>query len=358
MSKHRSFFLSLAGLLVTCLAGIAAAQSAIPGSLKTASSISDSDLATIRAYVAALADKLADADPDVVRGAREGLIDGARAGAQPPSAAYALRYAEAANAELLRVLGKHKEIRTTLNAAVAAARIAEMCQNSKLEGVALKLLEPAQHPALRLWGAKTAKFVVPDLIRVGAHARLLGALLAAVKEMPGGAMTQEAYEALTRSPDTKAVEVVVDPLLVLARARVDSYRADVPEDAQAEVVVFSYLLKDTWNNPAMTLDHRRRIMQMLVDLLTYAAFRGDNEQKRRDELVGLVDKLCQLTAVAASVSGWKDLEADAIKAFRDVRIGGAKLQEAVKPLVTNVRKLKDYAGIVEPDLAALTASKP
>ena len=359
LSNHRILFLLSAGLIAAVSAAAASGQTAIPASLRTASSISDSDLATIRAYVAEMAGKLADPDPDVVRGAREGLVDGARAGAQPPSPAYALRYAEIANTELLRVLGqKQQPIRTSLNAAVAAARIAEICQNGKLEGMALKLLDPAQHTVLRLWGAKTAKSVLPHLIAVGGHARLLGALIKAVNDMPGGAMTQEAYEALTRNPDKKAVEAVADTLLDLARARIDAYRTEVPEDAQAEVIVFSYLLKDCWNNPALTLERRRKTVQMLVDLLTYAAFRGDRESARRDELVGLVDKLCQLTAVAASVSGWKELEADAIKAFRDVRVGGAKLQDAIKPVVANIRKLKDYSGIAEPDITALTTAKP
>src|SRR3989442_417010 len=136
--------LALLPAFTLCLfAGRALAQTAvITDAVKTSPDVA-ANRATIQQYVDAAAKRLASEEVDDQSKGRTQLVDGAQlraggANAQPSDAyldAYALAVAKA-----LTPLTGHDDMRVRLNAAIAAARIAEKASNLRLADVAIKFM--------------------------------------------------------------------------------------------------------------------------------------------------------------------------------------------------------------------------
>src|SRR5688572_12528870 len=143
------------------LAGGVFGQS-IPPQLKTSASIDKASAQAIELAVAPNVQKLADENPDAQRQAREALIGEVRAAGAEPSAAFMAAYSEALGNAVMK-LPKDAHARTLLNAAIVVARVADITKSPKLEPVVLWLLGEQQPEAVKLWGMKAARGIMPEL---------------------------------------------------------------------------------------------------------------------------------------------------------------------------------------------------
>lgn len=338
------------GLTWSICAGLTwSAEISIPSSLKVASSLDAGGSGQIEAFVKDRVAKLADKTPDVVSKARTDLIEAARAGAADLSAAYAAKYAEVLNAEVCALLDNSKDIRTRLNAAVAAARVAEAAHNTKLEAAALKLLDQSQ-VELRILGVRTAKSVLPELISAGSHQRLLQKMMAVVQQSKGGAMAEDAYEGMTpKNADGKILGVLFDPMMALVQARIELYRTGAPEDPERELIPFAFLMQRGIWNSTLSAQQRLIVWQATWNLLALSARKADEPgSKLRDQVAQPVQKILESLFVASSLMSEKPLAAAAIKAKRDLENPNIKMTDAVKPIGDEIRKVKGFEGVKDP----------
>src|SRR4051812_5063728 len=314
--------------------------------------------AQIKAFVGEQVGKFREASTDGVPKAREALIAEARGG----SAAFYVKYGEMLNAEMLSVLKDVKDIRVRLNAAIVIARVAEIATNTKLEKAVLALLDKGQPEALKLWGMRAARPLLPELIKVNGEKPLIDAIIATVKQFPeNGPLAEDAYDALNpRNAAPKSVPTIVDPLLDLTAWRIDIYKNGLPGQGNKTLVpdlpdadstpFVNILNQGVWNNLDKSKKQDVRTMQLACDLLHWSAVRGETPAYRayRDQLQGLISKVAGGIYVAASVMN----EANVVNLAKAVSSGALQssvnLETLVTPLCQDLPKMKGFEGIVLP----------
>src|SRR5438045_7902411 len=190
--------------------------------------------AQIKAFVSEQSAKFREVDAKDLSKARESLVNEAK-GASP---AFMAKYSEVLNAEMLTVLKDVKDIRVKLNAAIVIARISDAAASPKLEKAVLALLDKAQPEALKLWGMRAARPLLPELVKVNGEKPLIEAIIATVKQFPeNGPLAEDAYDALNpRNAPPKQIPTIVDALLNLVEWRIGIYEKGLPGDGEKMLV--------------------------------------------------------------------------------------------------------------------------
>jgi len=328
----------------------------IPPGLKTADSLTTSEVKTINTTVAENFKALLDPNPAVQQSAREAIVLDSR-GAGELKAPFINCYAEAMIREIMSpAIANAKSMRVRLNAAIALAKVGESIKSAKLESAVLMYLGENQPYALRLWGVSAAKGILPEVVKVNAGQKLMGAIVAAVTKHPTGAMAAEAYDTL-QVRDANVISVLLDVLAF----RIGLYKKGLPEDPNTEVGVFTFLVQDGVWNGTLSAAHRLKVMQAFCDVLVLAAYQGDAQPPGpgpREQLQDVVMGAVRALVVAAKHQRDPDLESVATVAERAARISGANLGAAVKDLPAAIRKAKGFESVVEPKLSPPPSTNP
>jgi hypothetical protein len=332
-------------LLAVCvgsslLAGRALGQT-IPAQLKTSPSIDKASAQAIELAVAPNVQKLADANPDAQRQAREALVGELRTAGAEPSPAFLAAYAEALGNAVMK-LPKDAHVRTLLNAAIVVARVAETTKTTRLENVVVWLLNDEQPEAIKLWGMKAAKWITPGVAKIPNN-KLVARIVPTVKAHPTGAMTAEAYEALL---DPAAI----GPLLDLVALRTSLYQAPAPpEDPNVDYIPFaSFLSVKGW--PTLTQPQRVRVLQSICALMVLGARHGDAaaaNTTEKEQLTTLVQSVAKALEAIALQLGNQQLKEAASNASRAM-----PMEPAAKQVCPVIRQIKGFEGVQEPSLNA------
>ena len=304
---HRVLFSLVACLAVAGFSGAQPTPSlSIPQALKTGT-VDNDGKEKIKAFVAAQFKKMvspdAAADPQkAARDAREALAQDAKAGSQPASPEYQAAYTEAVAAEAKAAFTGTKDVRVKLNIAIVLAKVAENAPQSRLEPAISMLLADADSVPFQVWGIRAARYVMPDLVKIGSAGGLITRIAAIAKANPSGPLTEEAYEALKPSTDPKSIAALVDPLLTLAEVRIAKLQAGYAEDPFCDYKPFYALAQNgVWDK--IPTAQRVRTMQLMVNVLAWGSYRAD-EQKgpMRDQLGVLLNKSAGSLFVMASIT--------------------------------------------------------
>ena len=324
------------------LAGGVFGQS-IPPQLKTSPSIDKASAQAIELAVTTNVKKLADANPDAQRQAREALIGEVRAAGAEPSAAFMAAYSEALGNAVMK-LPKDVDVRALLNAAIVVARVAEITKSPKLEPVILWLLGENQPEAIKLWGMKAARGIMPELARQNLHKKLLAQVVPTVKAHPTGAMTAEAYEALLLSD-----AATMNELLNLVALRASLYQGPAaPEDPNVDYTPFPFLSVKGW--AALQQPQRVRVLQLICSLMVLGARHGDAAEVNtleKDQLTTLVQSVAKALEAIALQLGNQQLRNVASNASRAV-----PMEPAAKEVCPAIRQIKGFEAVQEPSMNA------
>lgn len=332
-------------LLAVCvcwslLAGHLLAQSINP-QVKQSPSIDQASRQAIELAISQNIQKLSDQNPSVQRAGREGLINELRLPGGEPSAAFMAAYAEALGNAVMK-LPKDTPVLTLLNAAIAVQRVAEITKSTRLEPVIVWLLSPEQPEAVKLWGMKAARAIMPALAKIPNN-KLLGQIVPTVQAHPSGAMTAEAYEALL--VDNKAV---IDELLNLVQVRLSLYgQATAPEDPQVDYTPFASMLSvKGW--PNFSQPQRVRVMQAICSLLVLGARHADAappgtvEKEQLQQMVQGVARALQAIGLQLQHQQLQNVAGAASRAV--------ELTPAVKQICPVIKQIKGFESVQEPSL--------
>jgi hypothetical protein len=302
---------------------------------------------------------LAGTDADKQKQARKELVDGGAGG----GLTFALAYATDVNSAAVALLATNPNVRVRINVGVVVAGVAEGTKSTKLDGAVLALLGDKSE-AVKLWGIKAARFILPSLANP-AQQKLAERVVQEAKDKPTGPIVDEAYEALK----TMAGPAAVGPLLDLLDSRIKQYeKIGTPEDPQYDWKPLEYLLQknvamNVWGT--LTSAQQAQVMQAAVNLLSLAAQRGDDPAARniRDQLQETVSNvsgalLQPFDAITDPVAKKKVMDA-AIAASKNARAGSRPLSlynPFVKDLVDAILVLPAYKDLkAPPSLPALQA---
>lgn len=270
MSRHRLPLLLPAVLFSVALIAAPALADRIPSAVKTSSTPSPKPISD---FLATQLPNLASTDPLVQKQARESIISEC-AGHVGLSASpeYGTMYATLLSKALMPITAS-PSIRTRVNVGVVVASVAAQVYHdggsaAGLQPVVEKLLKDSQ-PAVVLWGAKAAKYVIgSDLLHGENPSALDKILVQAVKNHPdSGPIVEEAFVSLTLEDGAfaklkggtqfpQAATVLVPELLDLIGWRGDQYKAGAtPPSPLAEqpatVFIPVTIFQGIQANPAM-----------------------------------------------------------------------------------------------------------
>lgn len=342
----------LAGLCTQLCTQRAMAQAAPPGGLPNA--ILNATATTpaidqaIQGFVAAHVGVLTSttATPAQQSASRKILNSQLRVGVNALAPPINRSYADALNQQALQVF-KTADVRAKLNVAIVVAAVAEQAGNTSLEGAVMALLkkEGKDEAAIRIWGMKAAKGVLPPLIQIGRHGALMDQVTAVAKaNIADGGMVQDAYQAMTGDP--AAAGVVLKPLMDLLGARMALYAQKFPEEAIVDMMPFSYLM-DGKVFAAFTPQQQTQVMEACAILMAHAA----NESKTRPgtQLTEILTLGTAYVYVTASNAGLTELTAKAKVANQNVKNAGqANMGPVVGPFLDDIKKVPQYSKISVP----------
>jgi hypothetical protein len=332
---------------------------AISAAVKGASAIDAAAETQIKAFIAEQVGKFRELNPEAIPKARELLVAEAKGG----SPAYLAKYAEVLNNEILNVLKTVKDMRGRLNAAIVVARVAEIANNTKLEKSVLALLDKGQPEALKLWGMRAARSVLPELVKVNGEKPLIDAVIATVKQFPtNGPLAQDAFDTLNpRNVPAKSVPAIVDPLLDLLVWRLDIYKNGVqgsktlvPDDPLADATPIANVLHpDAWKSLDRNKKQDVRVMQLACELFVLSATRGDDNayQKYREQLKDSIVKMSASLYVTASVMNEENLKNAAATVNKGASGQAVNLTSLVMPLCVQISQVKGFEEVKPPQIA-------
>lgn len=284
-------------------------RGALPNSIITGDATSDAAVKAIGTFLASQVQQLAnDSQPQAQQAARDAIAS--QVVSSDASSTFLDAYSRLLNEDLLP-LTKNEHLRVRLNAAIAAARVADRAQNAHLAPVALAFIHDSSE-AVIFWGLRAADSIVPTLLHnpLIAHDNpLIQSIVPAAKAHPDGPVVQAAYDTLslgiinnrpwvqTVTPDM--LNVTIPMMLDLLEFRVDRYVHKLPQDPQSENRATLFLADNrTWaaETDAQHVQSAKLIVKLLSLLCDYTA---NADVSRRDSLIPVV----QQTASALWVVG-------------------------------------------------------
>jgi hypothetical protein len=303
----------LVGMLAFALAG--SARAAVPEDVKKAD-VMNAYLATIAADVKQEVATLVAGTGSAV--ARDALVKNASMRTDAPGVstatpAYLDAYADALNKELLP-LAQNPNLTVRLNAAIVAARVAQVANNARLADSMVAFVNDKSDPVV-LWGIRGSLRVLPSLLKLPAGPKhpLLTAIVDAVKKHPEGVaagwIANDAYTALTLdfNANRKAltptmIAGTVDAVQNLLAVRLDRYKVEVPPNTAADRLGTTYLTDTTvWG--VQSPQQQTRTVQLASDLLSLAAQQLEAQSKANNAAdVGELAITINWTAKALSVA--------------------------------------------------------
>jgi hypothetical protein len=351
----------LVALSLLCILSVRFSWGQVPGTnpigglsaaVKSASVIDAAADAQIKSFITEQLSKFREVKTDGVNRNRETLVNEAKGG----SAAFLAKYAEVLNADILGILKDVKDAKARLNAAIIVARVAEIANNTKLEKSVLALLDKNQPEAMRIWGMRAARYVLPELVKVNGEKPLIEAIIATVKQFPSnGPMAEDAYDALNpRNAQAKAVPIIVDSLLDLTAWRLEIYKnglpgggaqtllPDLPDaDATPFINIFN---QGVWGNLDKAKKQDVRTMQLACDLLNLSAARAETPAYRsyREQLQGSIKAISGGIFVAASLLGEEKVKNLATVVNSGAGQQAVDLVALVHPLCEEIPHMKGF----------------
>lgn len=295
---HRSCAQGLARLalvaiaLTAMLAASLAPAAGLPADL--VQSLSPSEDA-IKQYIAQAMIDLKSPDAAKQQAGRDALINYVAPTPNPPqpSPTFKLIYSQNLNAQLASIAGS-QDLRTRLNAAIAAAKVAEKNDNEKLVPTITALLND-QSEAVALWGMKGAKFVIP---RGPEGAKLVSRVVDSAKRFPSSSTV--AYQTLAAgdapTPDA------IDAIHKLMEARSALYSNGVPPDALADTIGMRRLVDSKWWQ-AQTAAQQTKTSQLLINLAGAASQRvqANVSNDERESMAAFVRQINRCVAAIAEL---------------------------------------------------------
>jgi hypothetical protein len=364
----RSLFVLASLVCMTLAAPVVCAQNAVgtvPPAVKSAAEIAP-HRAGIDGFINKAVAQLAGEDPVAQAKARQAIENEARlpgpGGNNAATPAYLDLYAQLL-AQALKPLTTNPSARVRLNAAIAAAGVAQAVNNTHLSGVALAFIND-KSDAVVLWGLKAARWIIPAQLRAAlADLSLVNAIVPAVKAHPngviGGAIVVEAYDALVL--DIFGRKMAITPVmlkatapqvLALLKTRLEQYRLGVPPTPRAEGIGSGFLShRDVWTQltPAQQLD----VMQTLCDLLALAAQQAVAANKG-----DLTDLIVMIARVASAISINADPSVTAKLQPATVVKNLAEIQASVPAILPTLRGLAPYKALKDPPAVQDTRPAP
>lgn len=311
--------------------------------------------AFIKGAVAHLAN---DQDPTQQTRARNALINEAMINGLPnASATYLDVYAQLLNQALLP-LAKHPSPRVRLNAAIVAARIAEIGKNVQLAPTVLAFLND-ESDAVVLWAMKGARWIIPAQLRFagGFNAQLAKAIVPTVakhtKGQVAGAIALDAYRALTidiwapnNPPSAQEITTMAPFVLDLLKQRLNLYVKGVPPAAHSEVYATGFLTSPrTW--PLLNQQQQAEAMQAIVNLIGLA---GQQAKAANPgdlfELVTTIQNAARGVSTVLPPASAPGLAAAG--ALVPGRTNGDAVQAAVNPVFQAVKSAPAFAKLSDP----------
>ena len=321
----------------------------------------------ITAFINGHVSGLTTGTPAAAAAARDKLIDAAGAGASP---AFLAAYAGLLDTAIAPALQNPSEI-VRLNAGIVIARVAERSDNGGLSPATLILLNDKSRNVV-LWGVKSARWIIPALLRGGTAGAANPMLTAVVKAVGthgqgaiGGPIVVEAYEALTvdalssnakRRPTAGMITAVIPFMHQLLQQRVSAYQKGLPPEPAADTRGTLFLVDSTvWG--LHTPPQRVTSIQAMSDLIGLAAQHAGtasgSDLADLGYMIGLVSK------AIAVVPQNQAIQAQLGAAMKvDQRTQAAQIEAAVAAVLPALKTVKEFAGLTPPPAMAAPAPAP
>jgi hypothetical protein len=249
--------------------------------VRAAEKLSPEQQQAIKQYVTDWTAVLADnSNPQQQSTAREKLAGAAGGvGNKSASGEYLTFYAAAVN-EALKPLVQTQDVRTRLLAGIVAARVAERVNNTNLEEVGAALLND-NSDAVALWGMRTARYVIPWILRNPMQDRgLVKQVVPAVQGHANVPMIADAYSAFDVGTNAGAEPTSrgVARTLELVNMRVQQYLNGIPDDPGADAIGTTFMTREqVWKQ--LKPDQRVAVVQGISDLLAAMGQRAAAEDR-------------------------------------------------------------------------------
>jgi hypothetical protein len=298
-------------------------------------------------------------DPTAASKARDELIDNVSPGRVAPSPAFLAEFARQLDTGIAPAL-QHENEYVRLNAGIVVAKAAERTDNAALRGATLALLNDKSRNVV-LWGVKSARWVIPAILRSAGKADdVLGAVVKAVathgQGAIGGPIVVEAYEALTidalnnnakRRPTAAMITTVIPYMHQLLQQRVLAYQKGIPPEPAAESRGTLFLVDGTvWG--LHTPPQRVTSIQAMSDIIGLGAQHAAANPPAGDladlgYMIGLVSKAIAVVPQNAPIKAQLD---PAMKV--DQRTLAPAIQAAVATVAPALKTVKEFAAITPP----------
>ena len=313
---------------------------------------------TIAGHIKAQVAKMASGDPAAAAQGRDELIDNVSPGRVSPSPAFLAEFARQLDTGIAPAL-QHENEYVRLNAGIVVAKAAERTDSPALRGATLALLNDKSRNVV-LWGVKSARWVIPAILRSAGKADdVLGAVVKAVANHGqgaiGGPIVVEAYEALTidalsnnakRRPTAAMITTVIPYMHQLLQQRVLAYQKGIPPEPAAESRGTLFLVDGTvWG--LHTPPQRVTSIQAMSDIIGLAAQHAGaaaaGDLADLGYMIGLVSKAIgvvpQNQPIVAQLG-------PAMKV--DARTNATAIQAAVAAVAPALKTVKEFAAITPP----------
>lgn len=343
--------------------GVPNAWAQVPAQVSAQRTSTNPDQRILIEFLDAQMTRLASDQPAERSSARDALISvvaPALANQPAPTAQFFDVYANLLNQRLLSLITEETPVQVRLNAAIVTGRVAEQVQNARLSPVVVQLLED-RNEGVVLWGLRAARFVLPSVLSSPILANQ-NPLIPAIEKVQqryssNGLISAGSYEALTW-PDRRSlnpqqyqmvVQHVLPPLQNMLERRVAMYERGVPPEPVAERMATAFLAEaSAWS--AQTPDQQLRTVQLMVNLVSYAAQRATAAQAlARAELTEIVARTAQALWVIGQSIGAPQLQQAVTEASRvGPATPNAQLLEAVRKIHPAVVAIQRFNGIQPP----------
>jgi len=354
---------------------IAPAITPIPNTIKTASSISASDVTVINEFVSNVATSLASTDPVVQSRARDVLVAAARVdgSASKASADYLWEYAAAVDKAVFPLV-RNPSMRVRLNAAIVAAHVTADApsQSSRLQRSVEAMLRHETDPAVLLWALKAVQPIVgqsllsPKTQFPNANP-LVNAIVEKCATVSTGPIIEEAYEAVTLNWQARGKQIVppiyqtvIPAVQSMMRTRIDQYKKGVPDEPILDANYGLRFLTDATVLPLETREQKLQTVQLLHDLTAVAATRAASATSRpgKEELILLLQRASGFLQVVADHEKAPPATVAAMKGLAQLQASTSPqvILDASRTALAALRSIPSLSNLAPAPVASTTTS--